>query len=80
MTMVASTNTSRPMLAQRQPHDKYKVLADSMANFSQSVNVMAIQFGANSHEQQDEKPAADGKMSANAKYPVLLKNHKEKKE
>ncbi len=41
---------------------------------------MAIQLGTNSCEQQDEIPAGDGKMGANAKNQVLLKNPKKDKE
>ncbi len=49
-----------------------------MAALSQSVNVMAIQLVT--CEQNNEKPAADGKMGANAKNPTLLENPKKEKE
>ncbi len=56
-----------------------KALAASMATLSQSINVMAVQLGAKHHEENDEKPAVDGKIGVNAKNPTLIKNPKKEK-
>lgn len=72
---VASASISGPIASWvAMPSVDYKALAASMATLSQHVNVMVIQLGAKPCE------AADAKMGANAKNPVLFKNPKKEKE
>ncbi len=51
-----------------------------MATLAQYIDVMVIQLGAKSGKDDNAKPVADGKMSGNAKNPILLKNPNKEQE
>ncbi len=45
---------------------KYCALANSVATLSKNVNVIATHMSGKSNEDEDAKPAADGKMASNS--------------
>ncbi len=51
-----------------------------MATLSKNMNMMAIQLGAKSGEEEDTKSVSDVKMGVNAKNPALTKNPENEKE
>ncbi len=59
---------------------EYKALAASAATLSRNVNVMAAKMTGKASNNNDAKPAADGKMGANSKNPALCKTPKKAKE
>ncbi len=67
---------SRSQWPRNPKSDKFQALTASVTTLSKNLNVMAAHVGGQSSDDDDGKPAADGKMGANMRNTVHTKTSK----